>query len=71
MKRKLAIAGSAMLLALSALAQSGTTTVNTKDKTCCTACTIKCNKSCCTTGKCDKSKCSADKCKAKDCHTGK
>jgi len=64
MKRKLVIAGSAMLLALSALAQNGTTDKSKKDHTCCLACTkkCKCDKSCCTNGKCDKDKCSHEAC---------
>ena len=64
MKRNLVIAGSAMLFALSALAQNGTTDKNTKDKPCCTACTkhCGCDKNCCTNGKCDKDKCSHEAC---------
>ncbi|MGP8217792.1 MAG: hypothetical protein ACLQQ4_19660 [Bacteroidia bacterium] len=67
MKRKLLIAGSAMLIALSALAQSGTTDKNTKDKSCCSACTkkCKCDKSCCTKGSCDKDNCSHKSCSNK------
>ena len=70
MKRKLVIASSALLLALSALAQSGTTANNTKDKPCCSACTkhCGCDKSCCDKGgNCDKGKCSHENCKSKDC----
>ncbi|HWY98316.1 MAG TPA: hypothetical protein VNY36_04440 [Bacteroidia bacterium] len=68
MKRKLVIAGSAMLLALSALAQSGTTKNSTNDKACCSTCTktCGCDKSCCPNGKCDKSKCTHASCKSKD-----
>lgn len=64
MKRKLVLAGSAMMIALAALAQNGTTDKNTKDHTCCSACTkkCKCDNSCCTKGKCDKSNCSHEAC---------
>jgi hypothetical protein len=79
MKRKLVIASSAMLLALSALASNGATTANnTKDKQpCCSACTTKCgcDKSCCTNGscagKCDKSKCTNSACPSKGGHSTK
>jgi len=58
-----------MLIALAALAQTGTTDNGTKDKTCCSACTTKCkcDKSCCTNGSCDKNKCSHETCQSKGC----
>ncbi len=73
MKRKLVIAGSAMLIALAALAQTGSKDNGAQSGTCCSACTAKCkcDKSCCTKGVCDKDKCAHEKCQSKDCHAGK
>lgn len=74
MKRKLVIAGSAMLLALSALAQNnGPTNNSTKGQPCCSACTPKCgcDKNCCTNGQCDKSKCTHEACSTKGTKSSK